>query len=178
MVSPNKLKDSSIELIQSASNEYLLLVPGYRSSWSISTFFRFLLFGGSIAIIGFLLSRASEIVPIVLLIVFLIITIILTIVFHTKTKIQFSEEYVRIRYGWLPYTRKRKTKNFSHVKVEYNDPGSSDSAAGGFNYVVMVFSNQLNIKIMMDQLSRAERDFLTGRLNYLKSKFANNQYIV
>ena len=178
MVDPNKLKDSSIELIKLSSDKYLLLVPGYRISWSIVTFFRFLLFGGLIAIIGFLLSRASETIPIVLLSIFLSFTIILTIVFHTKTKIQFSEHYIKVRYGWLPYTRKRKTKNFNHVKVEYNDPGSIDSAAGGFNYVVMVFSNQWNVKIMMDQLSRAERDFLTGRLNYLKSKFANNQYIV
>ncbi|WP_400078044.1 hypothetical protein [Winogradskyella sp. R77965] len=178
MVNPNKLKDSSIELLELSTDLYLLLVPGYRFRWNVVTFLRYLLFGGAIAITGFLLSKASETVSIVLLSLILILTIIFTIVFHTKTKIQFSKEYIKVRYGLLPYVRKRKTKNFKHVKVEYNDPASNDGASGGFHYVVMVFSNQLNIKIMIDQLTRQERDFLTGRLNYLKSKFVNDQYIV
>lgn len=178
MVNSNKLKGSSIQLIQSSSNEYILLVPGYKSGWSIATFLRFLLFGGSIAVIGFLLNGAPEIGGKVGCSIALVFTIILTIVFHTHTKIKFSENTIKVTYGWLPYVRKRKTKNFKSVKVEYNDPSSNDSAGGGFNYVVLVFSKQWNIKIMMDQLTRQERDFLTGRLNYLKSKFANDQYVV
>jgi cell division protein FtsW (lipid II flippase) len=136
-----------------------------------------LLFGGSIAIIAFLLFESYDEGVSIPLIIALIITIILTIVFNTHTKIHFSKEYIKVRYGWLPYVRKRNTKNFKSVNVQYNDP-SSDSAGGGFNYVVLVFSNQWNIKIMMDQLSRQESDFLIGRLNYLKSIFANDQYVV
>ncbi|EDP70263.1 hypothetical protein FBALC1_05888 [Flavobacteriales bacterium ALC-1] len=178
MFNPNKLNDSSIQLIQNTSDEFLLLVPGYKCRLDIGTFLRFLLFGGSIAIIAFLLYESLDQGVSIPLIIALIFMIILTVVFNTHTRIQFSKEYIKVRYGWLPYIRKRKTKNFKSVLVEYNDPSSIDGAGSGFNYVIMVFSNQWNIKIMMDQLNRKEKDFLTGRLNYLKSKFANDQYIV
>jgi hypothetical protein len=108
----------------------------------------------------------------------LFLVILFTIILHSKTKIHFSEKHIKVSYGWLPFVRTRKTKNLQSVKIEYDDSSSTDGAGSSFTYLVLVFSKQLNIKIMLDPLTRKERDAITGRLSYLKSKFANEQYKV
>lgn len=164
--------------ITESPEENVLFVSGYRFRRDIITFFRILLFSGSISIISFLLYRVTEIGSILSIGTILFLVILFTILLHSKTKIHFSEEYIKVSYGWLPFVRTRKTKNLKRIHIEYDESSSADGAESGFTYLVLVFSKQWNIKIMVDPLSRKERDAITGRLSYLKSKFVNDQYQV
>jgi hypothetical protein len=156
----------------------VVLISGYRFRWDIITFFRILLFSGLISIISFLLYIATDMGSAISIGAILLLVIVFIIILHSKTKIHFSEEYIKVSYGWLPFVRARKTKNLKRIYIEYDESSSNDSAGGGFTYLVLVFSKQWNIKIMVDPLSRKERDAITGRLSYLKSKFVNDQYQV
>ncbi|MBC3846923.1 hypothetical protein H8K90_11075 [Winogradskyella echinorum] len=164
--------------ITESSKDNFVLVSGYRFRWNLISFLRILLFGGSISIICLLLLKAKELESIISIGTILVIVILFAIVLHTKTKIQFSEKYIKVSYGCLPFVRTRKTKNLQRVYIEYDESSSADGAGGGFTYLVLVFYKQWNIKVMVDPLTRRERESITGRLSYLKSKYVNDQFKV
>lgn len=165
MQNPNNLEDSEITITESA-NEYDITIPGYKVLFTIGGF---IWIGFAIFVLIMLLTTASENRVIIISSLALFIITLTVMIMHSKTKIHFSKQNIKIRYGWLPFVRTRKTKNLNKVYIEYSE--SSSDTGSTFNYLVLSFSKEWKIRIIIDHLSRRERDFLTGRLSYFRYKF-------
>ena len=164
MKNPNNLEGSEIRITNSA-DEYKITIPGYKIGFTLGGF---IWIGFAVFTLAMLLKSASEIRVIIVCSLVLFIIISSVIIIHSKTKIHFSKNNIKIRYGLLPFVRTRKTKNLSKIHIEYSD--SSDTG-NTFTYLVLTFSKEWKISIIIDHLSGMERDFLTGRLSYLRYKF-------
>ncbi len=162
---PNNLKGSKIKITNSA-DEYEITIPGYKVLFNLGGF---IWVGSAVFLLTMLLKSASETRVVLVSSALLFIIMLSVIIMHSKTKIYFSKKNIKIRYGWFPFVRTRKTKNLNKVHIEFSE--SSSEGGSSFTYLVLSFSKEWKISIIIDHLSRSERDFLTGRLSYLRYKF-------
>ncbi len=169
MQNPNFLKDSNIK-ISTLADKYKISIPGYKIAFTIGGF---IWVGFAIFVLIMLLKGASDTRTTLICSTVLFIIVLSVIIMHSKTFIYFSKNYIKVRYGWLPFVRTRKTSHLNKVHIEYS---SSDSETGSsFTYLVLSFSKGWKIRIIIDHLSIRERDFLTGRLSYLRYKFSQKE---
>ncbi|WGD34130.1 hypothetical protein [Olleya sp. YS] len=172
MQNPNILKGSDIQ-ITNMRDAYKISIPGYRLHWNVATLFRLLLIGFCLFVPSFLLYRATETKSIIIISVFLVIIILLIIIFHSDTIITYSKNQIKVGYNWCPLSRIRKTEYLERIYTKDEVSSSNDGPGSSFSYLVLKFSKQRNISIMIDPLTRQETEFLTGRLSYIRYKFLN-----
>ncbi|WP_397362359.1 hypothetical protein [Olleya sp. R77988] len=170
MHNPNILKGSDVK-ITNLDDAYKVSIPGYRLKLNTSTFLRILLFGFSIFVISFLLYRQPENASPIVLSTILVLVIFFAVFLHTKTTIVFSKNGIKVRHGFLPFVRKRKTQHLTKIYIDDSVNVGSDSTGGNFIYLVLSFSKGWKIKIIVDHLSRQETEFVTSRLSYFRYKF-------
>lgn len=161
---PNRLEDSDIR-VRTSPNEWQISIPGYKVAF---TFSGFIWIGFAVLTLTVVLRGATEIQPIVVCSTLLFVIFFCVVLMHSKTKIYFSKGSIKVKYGWMPFVRRRRIKNLERVYIKNSD---SSDMGNTFTYLILTFKKEWNIHIIIDHLSRQERDFLTGRISYLRSKF-------
>ena len=168
MQHPDVLPGSKVKVIPSA-DEYQIVIPGYRILFTLSGL---LWIGPALFILGMLAKPTATTSALVVSGSFLLIIVIAVLLLHVNTTLYFSKEHIRVWYGWLPFTRTRKTTALTRVHIEYSTTGTStDGMTGNFTCLVLTFSRGRNILIVIEHLTVRERNFLTGRLSYLRYKY-------
>ena len=168
MQNPDILPGSKLKVIPSA-DEHRIVIPGYRILFTLSGL---LWIGPALFILGGLIKTAEETHALVVSGSFLLLLVVTVFLLHSPTILYFGKERIRVRYGWLPFARSRKTSALTKVHIEYSTTGTStDGLTGNFTCLILTFSKGWDISIIIEHLSIRERDFLTGRLSYLRYKY-------
>ena len=168
MQNPDILPGSKIKVTPSA-DEYQIVIPGYRILFTLSGL---LWIGPALFILGILVKTAATTSALVVSGSFLLIIVIAVLLLHATTTLSFSKERIRVRYGWLPFARTRRTSALTRVHIEYSTAGTStDGMTSNFTCLVLTFSKGWDSSIVIEHLTVRERNFLTGRLSYLRYKY-------